>query len=66
MPQTKIVTVGIDQGKKIFHVVGLYAGGAVDRRNLGVDLRLVGLARELHQPVLHIDNLLEISLKQIA
>jgi len=33
---------------------------AVERRNLAVDPRPVDLARELHQLVLHIDNLLEL------
>ena len=39
---------------------------AVERRNLAVDPRLVDLARELHQLMLHIDDLLERGPEQIA
>ena len=39
---------------------------AVERRNLVIDPRLVELACELHQLVLHVDNLLERGPEQIA
>ena len=39
---------------------------AVERRNLAVDLRPVELARELHQLMLHIDDLLEPGPEQIV
>src|SRR5262245_45484424 len=51
------------------HEAGLDAGSAVvavERRNLVVDPGPVDLAGELHQLVLHVDDLLEPGLEQIA
>jgi hypothetical protein len=51
------------------HEAGLNPGPAlvaVERRDLAVDPRPVELARELHQLVLHVDDLLEPGPEQIA